>query len=56
MAKQLEAHVYFPADVGRKLKEMTKRNRRSLSAEIVIAVEERIEKESKKKRTGMADR
>lgn len=45
MNKQ-EAHVYFPASVFSDLKLMAQLNRRSLSAEIVIAVEERINREN----------
>lgn len=46
MSDKNEAHVYFPADVFMQLKEMAGANRRSLSAEIVIAVEERISREA----------
>lgn len=46
MGKELQdTHIYFPLKVWRALKRLAKENRRSLSAEVVIAVEEKIERE-----------
>lgn len=47
-AETIDTHIYFPIKVWRALKKLAAQNRRSLSAEIVIAVEERLEKERKK--------
>lgn len=38
-----DAHIYFPPKVMTELKKLAKRNRRSVSAEVVIAVEKHIE-------------
>ena len=38
-----EAHVYVPDAVFKELKKLAELNRRSMSAEIVIAIERRIE-------------
>jgi hypothetical protein len=38
-----EAHVYFPVKVLNGLKKLAEQNRRSVSAEIVIAVEKHID-------------
>lgn len=46
MVKEVQdTHIYFPIKVWRAIKRLAERNRRSLSAEIVIAVEERVERE-----------
>lgn len=37
-----EAHIYFPAEVYDNLKEMAKKNRRTMNGEVIMAVEERI--------------
>jgi len=37
--KGYQAHIYFSNDMGKKLKQLAKINRRSISAEVVIAVE-----------------
>ncbi len=37
-----DVHIYFPTNVLQKLKKLAERNRRSVSAEIVIAVESHI--------------
>lgn len=42
-----DTHVYFPLKVWLALKRLAKTNRRSLTAEIVIAVEERLAKEKR---------
>lgn len=44
-AETVDTHIYFPVKVWRALKKLAAQNRRSLSAEIVIAVEERITRE-----------
>lgn len=44
-----DTHIYFPVKVLTELKKMAERNRRSVSAEIVMAVEEKLEREGKKK-------
>lgn len=38
-----DVHVYFPPKVLTELKKLAKRNRRSVTAEVVIAVEKHIE-------------
>lgn len=46
MGRQVQdTHIYFPIKVWRAIKKLAQQNRRSLSAEIVIAVEEYIAKE-----------
>lgn len=40
-----DTHIYFPVKVLAELKKMADRNRRSVSAEIVMAVEEKLAKE-----------
>jgi hypothetical protein len=42
-----DAHIYFPVKVLNQLKKLADRNRRSVSAEIVIAVEEKLNREKK---------
>ena len=42
-----DTHIYFPVKVLNQLKKLADRNRRSVSAEIVIAVEEKLNKEKK---------
>jgi hypothetical protein len=37
-----EAHVYFPAKVMTDIKKMAQANRRSVSAEIVLAMENKV--------------
>lgn len=37
-----DAHVYFPIKVLNDLKKMAKENRRSVSAEIIMAVESKV--------------
>jgi hypothetical protein len=37
-----EAHVYFPAKVMTDIKKMAQANRRSISAEIVLAMENKV--------------
>jgi hypothetical protein len=44
----VDTHIYFPVRVWAALKRLAKRNRRSLSAQIVIAVEQMIERENAK--------
>ena len=44
-----DTHIYFPVKVLAELKKMADRNRRSVSAEIVMAVEEKLAKEREKK-------
>jgi len=39
----VDTHIYFPAKVWRAIKKLAEQNRRSLSAEIVIAVERHVE-------------
>lgn len=46
--KPQDTHIYFPPEVYDLLKTMAKLNRRTVSAEVVIAVEERIDRQSKK--------
>jgi hypothetical protein len=46
--KVVDTHIYFPAKVWAALKRLAKRNRRSLSAQIVIAVEQMLERENSK--------
>ena len=40
-----DIHVYFPLRVWLALRRLAKRNRRSVSAEVVLAVEKRIQEE-----------
>lgn len=47
-AETVDTHIYFPIKVWRALKKLAVKNRRSLTAEVVIAVEGRLEKERKK--------
>jgi hypothetical protein len=42
-----DTHIYFPVKILSQLKKLADRNRRSVSAEIVIAVEEKLSKEKK---------
>lgn len=44
-----DTHIYFPVKVLTELKKMAERNRRTVSAEIVMAVEEKLEREKSKK-------
>lgn len=37
-----EAHIYFPKEVYEALRELAQRNRRSVTAEVIIAVEKRL--------------
>lgn len=46
--KVKDTHIYFPVRVLTELKKMADRNRRSVSAEIVMAVEEKLEREKPK--------
>lgn len=39
----IDTHIYFPASLHRKLKALAKRQRHTLSAEIVLAVESHLE-------------
>lgn len=43
-----DTHIYFPVKVLAELKKMADRNRRSVSAEIVMAVEEKLAREREK--------
>lgn len=53
MGKQVQdTHIYFPIKVWRAIKKLAQENRRSLSAEIVIAVEERISRENDRGKRG----
>lgn len=45
-----EIHVYLPFRLWEQLKKMAERNRRSVSAETVIAIEERVKSDKKDKR------
>lgn len=47
MTPKKEVHVYFPPKIFDRLKEMAERNRRSMNAEVIIAVESRIETEAR---------
>lgn len=40
-----DTHIYFPVKVLTELKKMAERNRRTVSAEIVMAVEEKLARE-----------
>jgi hypothetical protein len=42
-----DVHIYFPVNVLQKLKKLAERNRRSVSAEIVIAVESHVGNDKK---------
>lgn len=44
-----DTHIYFPVKVLTELKKMAERNRRSVSAEIVMAVEEKLAREKEKR-------
>lgn len=44
-----DTHIYFPAKVLAELKKLATVNRRSVSAEIVIAVEEKLAREKERK-------
>ena len=44
-----DTHIYFPVKVLTELKKMAERNRRTVSAEIVMAVEEKLAREKEKK-------
>lgn len=44
-----DTHIYFPIKVLTELKKMAERNRRTVSAEIVMAVEEKLAREKEKK-------
>ena len=44
-----DTHIYFPVKVLTQLKKLADRNRRSVSAEIVIAVEEKLAREVKER-------
>lgn len=44
MKEKQEAHIYFPLDVFEKLKKLAAKNRRTISAEVVIAVEKHTKK------------
>jgi hypothetical protein len=44
-----DTHIYFPKRLYEQLKKLAVKNRRSMSAEIVIAVEERVTREKEKK-------
>ncbi len=43
-----DIHVYFPKEMHEALKRLAETNRRSLSAEVIIAVEKHINKELSK--------
>lgn len=44
-----DTHIYFPVKVLSEIKKLAERNRRTVSAEIVMAVEEKIAREKEKK-------
>lgn len=44
-----DVHIYFPLKVLNQLKRLAGRNRRSVSAEIVIAVEEKLTRDDKER-------
>lgn len=57
MQNQHQAHVYVPTELWAKFARLAKENRRSVSSEIVIAMEKRVErldalKKYAKKRNG----
>jgi len=39
MSEKHEAHLYIPKDIYRKLKALAEKNRRTVNAEITIAIE-----------------
>ena len=45
-----DTHIYFPIKVLAELKKLAEQNRRSVSAEIVMAVEEKLAREKKGER------
>jgi len=47
--KVKDTHIYFPVKVLTELKKLAEQNRRSVSAEIVMAVEEKLAREKIKK-------
>lgn len=48
MGKTQDTHIYFPLKVWWAIKKLAKANHRSLSAQIVIAVEEHVKREELK--------
>lgn len=58
MQNHHQAHIYVPDNVWDKLSKLAKENRRSVSSEIVIAIEKRLDRldaerrYAKKKRNG----
>jgi excinuclease UvrABC nuclease subunit len=47
--KLVDTHIYFPVKVLNQLRKLADRNRRSVSAEIVMAVEEKLTRDTKER-------
>ncbi len=45
--KTTDTHIYFPTDLHKKLKALAKKNRRTISAEAVIAIEDHVRESAK---------
>ncbi len=44
-----DVHIYFPLEVYEALKRMAKENRRSISGEVILAVEKQLKEHAKAK-------
>lgn len=47
-----DTHIYFPPAVSEAIKKLAKQNRRSISAEVIIAVEKHVAENKKVKARG----